>query len=323
MGGDWSCSGGGGGTEQNASGAYNGGGNCKDPFCPQPWGGVGRGPTRAKTPSLRPYFCSAPPPPPPSRAQHVALAGWGPPLPKRDQLGVGGGTATVAPSPDTKQLPHARSMHSHPPSPRPKWGQQISGGGDPIENIRPPPPPIPILRAHCQPRATEGILCPHPTAMGCSGGGNAGGTVAGLGGSGAKGGGGALTGLPPVQKQRHRINRGTGMGGGGEGGSRGGGVGAQTGAPNCSPTPQQRPSPASSSPGYPTSVCLCVSVCPPSAPWCSVDVIVDAGGVGGGRFGLLLLAGAQPRGAAHQPQVGLLLLGLTGLGVVGTGFGRG
>lgn len=122
-------------------------------------------------------------------AQHVALAGWGPPLPKRDQLGVGGGTATVAPSPDTKQLPHTRSMHSHPPSPRPKWGQQISGGGDPIENIR-PPPPIPILRAHCQPRATEGILCPHPTAVGCSGGGNAGGTVAGLGGSGAKGGGG-------------------------------------------------------------------------------------------------------------------------------------
>lgn len=165
---------------------------------------------------------------------------------------------------------------------------------------------------------------PPPHCCGVLWRGECGGNCSRTGGERCKGGwGGALMGLPPVQKQRHRINRGTGMGGGGEGGSRGGGVGAQTGAPNCSPTPQQRPSPASSSPGYPTSVCLCLSVCPPSAPWCSVDVIVDAGGVGGGRFGLLLLAGAQPRGAAHQPQVGLLLLGLTGLGVVGTGFGRG
>ena len=67
---------------------------------------------------------------------------------------------------------------------------------------------------------------------------------------------------------------------------------------------------------------VCLSVCP-STPRCSVDVIVDAGGVGGGGFGLLLLAGAQPRGAAHQPQVGLLLLGLPGLGVVGTCRGGG
>lgn len=227
------------------------------------------------------------------------------------------------PPPQTQSSCPMHAACTATPPPRPKWGQQISGGGDPIENIRPPPPhPHPESPLPAQSNRRNSVPPPH--CYGVLWRGECGGNCSRTGGERCKGGwGGALMGLPPVQKQRHRINRGTGMGGGGEGGSRGGGVGAQTGAPNCSPTPQQRPSPASSSPGYPTSVCLCLSVCPPSAPWCSVDVIVDAGGVGGGRFGLLLLAGAQPRGAAHQPQVGLLLLGLTGLGVVGTGFGRG
>lgn len=132
--------------------------------------------------------------------------------------------------------------------------------------------------------------------------------------------------------------------------------GTKWGLPNPAPPPppplQQWPSPPSSAPPeYPLCVRIgvvggaapgwggkgcsgpCPSVCPsvrlsppfpaPSAPLRSVDVVVDAGGVGRRGFGLLLLAGAEPWGAAHQPQVGLLLLGLTGLRVVCTWGGGG
>lgn len=126
----------------------------------------------------------------------------------------------------------------------------------------------------------------------------------------------------PTYKNCHRINRGTGAGGK-EGGH-------QWGLPKSSPI-QRWPSPPCSGtrvvsgPGVPGGCpgpcpSLCPS-CPSPAPRGSVDVIVDAGGVGGGGLGLLLLAGAEPWGAAHQPQVGLLLLGLAGLGVVCT-WGR-
>lgn len=247
----------------------------------------------------------------------------GSPPPQKRPAGSRGGYSHSCPLPRHKAVaPH--TQHAQPPPlPPPQVGTaDFRRGRSHREHSPPPPHPHPESPLPAQSNRRNSVPPPH--CYGVLWRGECGGNCSRTGGERCKGGwGGALMGLPPVQKQRHRINRGTGMGGGGEGGSRGGGVGAQTGAPNCSPTPQQRPSPASSSPGYPTSVCLCLSVCPPSAPWCSVDVIVDAGGVGGGRFGLLLLAGAQPRGAAHQPQVGLLLLGLTGLGVVGTGFGRG
>lgn len=165
------------------------------------------------------------------------------------------------PPPQTQSSCPTHAACTATPPPRPKWGQQISGGGDPIENIRPPPPhPHPESPLPAQSNRRNSVPPPH--CYGVLWRGECGGNCSRTGGERCKGGG-ALMGLPPVQKQRHRINRGTGMGGGGEGGSRGGGVGAQTGAPNCSPTPQQRPSPASSSPGYPMSVCLCLSVLHP------------------------------------------------------------
>lgn len=187
--------------------------------------------------------------------------------------------------------------HPEPDSTAPAWSNR--------KNSVPPP---------------MGPWPPTPLTRGALEGGNARGTVAGLGGGGVmQRGVGALMGSLPVQKQRHRINRGTGMGGMGVEGVGGGGT--NRGSQLQPQPPAMAESCILQPPGYPTSVCLCLSV-HPSSPWCSVDVIVDAGGVWGGGFGLLLLAGSQPRGSTHQPQVGLLLLGLTGLGVVGTGFGR-
>ena len=195
------------------------GGSCKDPFCPQSWGWRGGGAhTRAKTPlPYSPHFCSVSSPRQ-SAARGRSRSRSSPPS-KRDQLGVGGGVQPQLPPPQTQSsCPTHTACRAPPPHPPlPQLGTAVSGVGGPIENIPPPPPSntptvVPILsltpqqqKEFCAP--PHGPIGPHPTDTGCSGGGNAGGTVAGLGGAG--GGGRDMTprGPPPPSTKTKSQNK--------------------------------------------------------------------------------------------------------------------
>lgn len=193
MGGDWSGSGWG-GHRADRCGACSGGGGAAAARTRSAPSLKGGGATKTKTPNHRDPTLFNPPP-------DRALGGRGsPPFTQTRSAGCMGGVKL--------QLPHTRSMYSPTTPPYPNHRLQEEEGSHrehpPPSNHMPHPEPDSIAPAWSNRKNSVpppmGPWPPTPLTRGALEGGNARGTVAGLGGGSDARGGGGTYGIPPSTK---------------------------------------------------------------------------------------------------------------------------